>query len=231
MARGTSLSALRDMLRAEIGASSNVAMGVNTQDQYDHVLRRTQARLWADHDWSFGFIERDEQLLKDQRYYAFDPDIDFDRISRASVKFGDIWYPMQAGISPEHYNVFDSDAGEASTPAMRWQHYEGNQFEVWPIPSEDGQSLRFRAIKQLPPLLAPADTAVLDDNLIVLFAAAELLGRSKAADAPAKLAQATSHFNKLKGNSNKNDRFIFGGGMGTGERYRNIGGRFVRDDL
>lgn len=230
MARGTSLSALRDMLRAEIGASSNVAMGVNTQDQYDHVLRRTQARLWADHDWSFGFIERDEPLLKNERYYAFDNDIDYDRISMASVRWGDIWRPMQAGITPELFNTFDSDAGETSTPAMRWQHYEGNQFEVWPVPSENGQILRFRAIKKLPPLLSPADTAVLDDNLIVLFAAAELLGRSKAADAPAKLSQATSHYNKLKGNSNKDDRFIFGGGIGSGETFRNIGGRFVRDD-
>lgn len=230
MARGTSLSALRDMLRAEIGASSNVAMGVNTVEQYDHILRRTQARLWADHDWPFGFIERDEPLLKDERYYTFDPDIDYDRISHASVKFGDVWYPMKAGISPEHYNTFDSDDGESSTPAMRWQHYEGNQFEVWPIPSEPGQMLRFRAIKRLPQLLTPSDTAVLDDNLIVLFAAAELLGRSKAADAPAKLSQATSHYNKLKGNANKNDRFIFGGGLGDGETFRNIGGRFVRDD-
>ena len=119
MARGTSLSALRDMLRAEIGASSNVAMGVNTQDQYDHLLRRTQARLWADHDWSFGFVERDESLLKDERYYAFDSDVDYDRISKASVKFGDIWYPMEYGITPDNYNSFDSDAGDTSAPAMR----------------------------------------------------------------------------------------------------------------
>lgn len=230
MARGTSLSALRDMLRAEIGASSNVAMGVNTQDQYDHLLRRTQARLWADHDWSFGFVERDESLLKDERYYAFDLDVDYDRISKASVKFGDIWYPMEYGITPDNYNSFDSDAGDTSAPAMRWQHYEGNQFEVWPIPSENGQKLRFRAIKKLPVLLSPSDVAILDDNLIVLFAAAELLGRSKATDAGAKLSQATSHYNKLKGNSNKSDRFIFGGGASQGETFRNIGGRFVRDD-
>lgn len=230
MARGTSLSALRDMLRAEIGASSNVAMGVNTQDQYDHLLRRTQARLWADHDWSFGFVERDESLLKDERYYAFDSDVDYDRISKASVKFGDIWYPMEYGITPDNYNSFDSDAGDTSAPAMRWQHYEGNQFEVWPIPSENGQKLRFRAIKKLPVLLSPSDVAILDDNLIVLFAAAELLGRSKATDAGAKLSQATSHYNKLKGNSNKSDRFIFGGGASQGETFRNIGGRFVRDD-
>jgi hypothetical protein len=230
MARGTTLSALRDMLRAEIGASSNVAMGINTQDQYDHVLRRTQARLWADHDWPFGFIERDEALQKDERYYAFDNDIDYDRISVANVRFGDIWYPMEYGITPEHFNSFNSDNGDTSAPAMRWQHYEGNQFEVWPIPSENGQSLRFRAIKKLPVLLSPSDVAVLDDNLIVLFAAAELLARSKAADAPAKLAQATSHYNKLRGNSNKSDRFIFGGGVHTGDNLRNIGGRFVRDD-
>jgi hypothetical protein len=231
MARGTSLSALRDMLRAEIGASSNVAMGVNTVEQYDHLLRRTQARLWADHDWTFGFIERDEPLIDGERYYAFDNEIDYDRISKASVKYGDIWYPMEYGITPDNYNSFDSDDGEASMPAMRWQHYEGNQFEVWPIPSDDGQSLRFRAIKKLPVLLSPSDVAILDDNLIVLFAAAELLGRSKATDAGAKLSQATSHYNKLKGNSNKSDRFIFGGGTSRGETLRNIGGRFIRDDL
>lgn len=231
MARGTQLSALVDALRAEIGASTNVAMGVNMLPALKQTLNRVQQQLWESFDWSFGFIERDEPLLNGQRYYTFDNDIDFGRISTAHVRYSSSWRPLEYGIGPEQYNSSDPSEGEKEDPPTRWRHYEGNQFEVWPIPSEDGQSLRFRAIKKLPPLLSPSDTAVLDDNLIVLFAAAELLGRSKAADAPAKLAQATSHFNKLKGNSNKNDRFIFGGGLGTGERYRNIGGRFVRDDL
>ena len=67
MARGTSLLALRDQLKAEIGASSNVAMGVNTIEQLDNLLRRTQQRLWNDFDWTFALIERDEQLLNGTR--------------------------------------------------------------------------------------------------------------------------------------------------------------------
>lgn len=229
MARGTSLSALRDMLRAEIGASSNVAMGVNTQDQYDHLLRRTQDRLWNDFAWPFGYIERDEQLQNGERYYAFDPDVDFTRIVKAEVKYDGKWTDIAYGIGGDEYNQYDSDENEMSEPAMRWSHHEGNQFEVWPVPNTSNQIIRFKAIKKLPPLISPADTAVLDDNLIVLFAAAELLGRAKATDAQAKLSQATAHYNALKGNAQKNDRFIFGGGLPTGERIRYVGGRAVRE--
>lgn len=229
MARGTSLSALRDMLRAEVGASSNVALGVNTQDQFDHLLRRTQDRLWNDFAWPFGYIQRDEQMEADGRYYAFDADIDFARIVSAEVKYDGIWTPLEYGISRNEYNQFDSDDGETNEPALRWNHYEGNQFEIWPVPSTANQVVRFKAVKKLPPLISPADTAVLDDNLIVLFAAAEVLARSKAADAQAKLAQATAHYNSLKGNAQKNDRFIFGGGASSGERIRYVGGRAVRE--
>jgi len=230
MARGTSLSQLRDMLRAELGVSSNLGMGVNTADQYDHILARQQQRLWEDFDWPFGFIERDEQLQNDGRYYTFDNDIDHNRIVSAHVKYGDIWHPLEYGICPDHYNEFDSDENETSEPALRWRHYEGNQFEVWPVPSTSDQILRFRAVKKLPPLFENSHTAVLDDNLIVLFAAAELLARTKADDAPPKLAQATQLYNKLKGNGMKDNRFIYGGGISTGERIRYIGGRAVRYD-
>lgn len=218
------------MLRAEIGASSNLSMGVNVASQFDHLLARQQQRLWEDFDWPFGFIERDEQLQNDGRYYTFDNDIDHSRIVCAHVKYGDIWHPLEYGINPDHYNEFDSDEGETSEPALRWQHYEGNQFEVWPVPKTADQTLRFRAIKKLPPLTDAGHTAVLDDNLIVMFAASEYLARAKAADAPAKLAQATQHYNKLKGNSLKSDKFIYGGGISTGERIRYIGGRAVRYD-
>lgn len=230
MARGTTLLELREMLRAEIGASSNVAMGVNTTNQYDHVLRRTQDRLWADHNWDFGYIQRDETLIQGERYYAFDADIDFDRIVSAHVKWDNKWQPVNYGISTAEYNAHDSDLGEVNDPVTRWRHHEDNQFEVWPVPASNGSVLRFEAIKKLTPLISPSDVAVLDDNLIVLFAAAELLARSKAADAPAKLAQAQALFNKLKGNALKGDRFIYGGAISRGDRLRYIGGRAVRDD-
>lgn len=223
------LTELREMLRAEIGASSSVAMGVNTANQHDHILRRTQDRLWSDHNWDFGSITRDETLIAGQRYYAFDNEVDFDRIVSAHVKWGDIWHPLEYGIGTEHFNAHDSDEGEQMDPVLRWDHHEDNQFEVWPVPAST-YVLRFKSYRKLPPLISPSDTAYLDDNLIVLFAASELLARSGAKDAQLKLAAAQAMFNKLKGNSLKGDRFVFGGGVSKGERIRYIGGRAVRDD-
>ena len=156
MARNTSLLSLRDQLRAEIGASPSVAMGVNTVEQFDQLLRRTQERLWQDFDWSFGVIDRDEPLLAGQRYYTFDPDIDFDRICCAHVKYSDIWHPITYGIGTNELNNHDSDQGEATEPALRWRHYEGNQFEIWPVPTRitrSSASARFASCPRLSPLL------------------------------------------------------------------------------
>lgn len=230
MARGTSLLELRAMLRSEIGASPNVAMGVNTINQMDQTLRRTQERLWSDFDWDFGYIERDEQLFNNQKYYTFDPEIDYDRIVTTHVSFSEIWHPVDYGIGPNEYNQFDSARGQRTEPVLRWRHYEGNQFEVWPVPTTNNQKLRFKAVKKLGPLIADNDVATLDDNLIVLYAAAEFLTRAKAEDAQAKLASAVAHYNRLKGMGMKRDRFIYGGGIDRNERLRIVGGRFVRDD-
>lgn len=229
MARGTQLSQLRDMLRAEIGASSNVGMGVNAQSQYDHVLNRVQAWLWADFDWPFAYIDRDEPLAAGQRYYAFDQDVDFDRIKEARVKYGATWHKVEYGISEEHYNAHDSEIGAQVEPVMRWNHHENNQFEVWPVPSGNDQVLRFHAVRKLPLMINGSDVALLDDNLIVMFAAAELLARSGSKDADAKGSLARSHYNKLKGNASKADRFVFGGEVSTPDAriVRYVGGRPV----
>jgi hypothetical protein len=230
MAKGTTLLELRAMLRSEIGASPNPSMGVNTLDQYDHILRRTQERLWADFEWPFAYIERDEQLFPNQKYYTFDDEIDFDRIVCTHVQYSSIWHPVDYGIGVHEYNQMDADRGQKMEPVLRWRHYEGNQFEVWPVPTTNNQILRFKAVKKLAPLIAASDRCVLDDNLIVMFSAAEILTRSKAEDAQAKLALANSHYNKLKGSGIKNDRFIYGGGTSHNDRLRIVGGRFVRDD-
>ena len=228
MARGTSLLNLRAMFRAEIGAASSVAMGVNTENQFDHLLRRTQDILWAEHDWEFGQIERDEPLLAGERYYAFDNDIDFQRIIKCEVKHDGKWRPVEYGIGTEQYNSLDSEAGEVSSPVDRWKHHENDMFEVWPVPDYTGMSLRFTSYRKLPPLIAPSDTAILDDNLIVLRAAAEYLARTGSKDAQAKLAQATIHFNRLKGQAAKIDGANFGG-FPSGPGLRWIGNRAVRE--
>ena len=59
----------------------------------------------------------------------------------------------------------------------------------------------------------------MDDNLFVLFAAAEVLARSKSEDAQYKLQAANQYFNKLKGNSMKSSMIIMGGGLPTERQW------------
>ena len=213
MARGTQLSALVDALRAEIGASTNVAMGVNSLPALKQILNRTQSWLWEKFDWPFAYIERDEQMVNGSRYYGFDPEIDFGRITEAHVKYSDSWRKLDYGIGTEQYNSSDFADGDKEDPPTRWRHYEGNQFEVWPTPSSNECVVRFKAIKKLPKMVNDSDVALLDDNLIVLFAAAEMLARAKSDDAQGKMSAANELFTKLKGSGIKNDVFVMGGGM------------------
>jgi hypothetical protein len=227
MARGTQLSSLVDALRAEIGASTNVAMGVNTLPNLKQLLNRVQQQLWESFDWPFAFVERDEQMVANQRYYTFDSDIDFGRIVSAHVKYSSSWRPMLYGIGVDQYNSSDPSEGDKQDPPTNWRHYEGNQFEVWPMPSSDECVIRFKAIKKCPKLVNDSDVALLDDNLIVLFAAAELLAKAKSEDAQAKLQVAQQLHQKLKGQGIKNDVFTLGGGMDTSGTWQLNGARIT----
>ena len=211
MARGTQLSALVDALRAEIGASTNVAMGVNSLPALKQTINRTQQFLWESFDWPFAFIERDEPLLNGQRYYTFDNEIDFGRIVSTHVRYSSSWRPMIYGIGPDQYNSSDPADGDKQDPPTNWRHYEGNQFEVWPMPDSDECVVRFKAIRKCPQLVNDSDVALLDDNLIVLHAAAELLARAKSDDASAKADIAKQMLQKLKGSGIKTDVFTLGG--------------------
>jgi hypothetical protein len=73
------------------------------------------------------------------------------------------------------------------------------QFRVWPTPQSGGW-LRFKGNAMLQPLTANSDRSSLDATTIILFAAAELLARAKAEDAPSKQQKAQRHLQKLLGN-------------------------------
>ena len=72
-------------------------------------------------------------------------------------------------------------------------------------------TLRLRGVKTLSALVALDDTADLDDQLVVLFSAAELLARQKSGDAQLKLAQANAHFQRLKARLSKTDPIVLSG--------------------
>ena len=222
MARGTTLGILINDLRSEIGHSLEPNLGRSTRDVLINVIQRNQRRLWDDYAWPFLRVMRDLNIQKSQRYYDLPNDMVFERIERVEFKHGDYWEKMEYGIGADQYNQYDSDRGIESAPIQRYDTAENDQIEVWPVPSENSTAsnkngmVRIHGIKNLGGLINDSDKADLDDQLIVLYSAAEMLARQKQADAQNKLAQAQAHYNRLKARLAKTETFVIGGGEPEG---------------
>ena len=218
MARNTTLQVLLDDLRAEAGHSLSANLGQATEAMMLKLLNRVQRRLWEDFSWPFLHTKKDIVMQAGQRYYNVPEGLTLERIESAKFKWGNRWDRMKYGIDPSHYNQYDSDRDTRSWPVMRYEAYGdvAGQIEVWPVPANNGDSstgdglVRLEGVKNLSPLSAKTDTADLDDQLIVLFAAAELLTRQKSADAQLKMAQAQAHYLRVKGRLSKGEPIVFG---------------------
>jgi hypothetical protein len=203
------LDELVTAVRAEIGDSTNMAMGVDALPGIRQMLKRIQETYYEDFDWPHLKIFREEEIYAGQNIYTFNSDVDSRRIFGAWAKNNDSWIPLEFGITPEHYNSSNPENGDSDTLPLRWDYAEENQFEIWPVPNEDTR-IRFRVMKQLAPLAAGSNKCELDSNLLILTAAAELLARAKSEDAQLKLSIATSHYNRLKGRYFKSRMFVNG---------------------
>lgn len=204
MARGTQLGDLITQLKAEAGQSASVALNVDQTARYKQVLKRTQETLYDDYDWPFLRVVTSKSIAAGSRFYDFPTSpysINFERVEEVVVYYNSQPHPVARGIGFENYAQYDPDDNERADPVRAWDvRWTGTkeQIEVWPLPATSS-TLQFRGIRPLRPLVSLTDVADLDDTMIVLFAAAEVLAKSESKDAEAKLAAAQSRYNKLKG--------------------------------
>lgn len=223
MARGITLEQLVTDLRAEIGQSTNSAVSRASVDMLKTTLRRVQERLWLDFTWPHLKVTRDVVMQDNERYYDFPDDLDLTRIDKVEVKFAGRWIDVKFGIGKQELDTFDSDLGIKNDPVRAWDYYNGeqgdtsNQFQVWPIPANNGDDdtkelcVRFHGIKTLRSLVSMADVCDLDGWLLVLYSASEILARLKAPDAPAKLEAANLYYARLKDRYGTAEMFTIGG--------------------
>lgn len=206
MARGTTLAELVTRLRAEAGHSLDPALGKNVLETFKLLLARHQEDLWDAHDWPHLRVQRDIALSAGQRLYDFPTDLRFDRIASTQVKWSGIWRGLDRGVGARQYNIHDSELDERSDPARCWDVRDtgsGEQLEIWPVPGSNADAatgdgtVRLTGTRSLGPLVANADVCEIDDRLIVLYAAAELLSKDTAR-AQLKLRQAGAILDRLK---------------------------------
>ena len=224
MARGTQLLQLVTMLRDETGRANSVAVGVDDVPALKQALRRWQATLYDKHDWDHLRTVFDRiPLQAGQRYYDFPATLNFDRIEDAAFWHSGIAEPADRGVGFNQYTVYDSESDVRADPPLKWDiRHTGTreQIEVWPVPASNNYELQFVGIRKLGDLIENSDTADLDDHMIVLFAASELLPKGSEL-AKTKFALGTDRYNVLVRNAGKtNPTFRMGSGPVTSERGR-----------
>jgi hypothetical protein len=211
--RQTTLVRLLDLYRHECRLSANPAHNAQARDAQVNHIQRTQEWLWDDHNWPFLRVERYIDLQAGQRYYAAPEDLHLQRLSKIELFYDAAFVPLDAGIDAVHYTVYDSDGGETQFPPQRWRIFEDEQIEVWPIPdtnydpaTREGR-LKLTGTKKLSPLVDDNDRADLDDRLIILFCAAEVLASRGEKDAKFKMDQATKRYATLRGQQQPRRKF------------------------
>jgi hypothetical protein len=223
--RGQQLTRLISKLRAELGRSTNISVGVDDAQNLTAILQRTQEMLYEDYDWphlrqTFPAVP----LQAGQRYYDLPAGLNYDRIESAVVRLSGLPVEFKRGIEVVNYASFDSDAGDRASPAQRWDIRwvdTAEQIEVWPIPDGNDSSMQFTGIRNLRRLVDGDDVSDLDDNLIVLFAAADVLAHQESPDAQIKLTMARQHYSRLKGRSTGGrSHFRLGGGCNGPQPFR-----------
>lgn len=233
MSRGRSLSQCVEGLQHECRLSTSTSRGIDNREFLKYVLRRAQELIYEENWWPFLRAEKassKKEMAAGQRYYDFPTGINRDRIQQVWVEVGTgQWVPIDQGVGPDQYNAFNSDGDARADPVERWDYHGTAQFEAWPMPASDGADVWFEAMIPLPAFSVDADLAALDDHIIILRAAAEILAGNNQKDANAKLQQSQDRIRRLLGNSGSNKRVVLGGAMPPGHKTTALRVSYVRD--
>lgn len=232
MARGTTLEELLAMTRAEAGHSRKVSSGVDFEDSIKTGLRRVQEIFYYDYDWPFLQYQPFKNLVAGERYYDMPNNMDFERSEYVVVWYGGEPYELERGIGPAEYAQYNSNNDERAGPPLRWDikyvdSLGSEQIEVWPIPPDNTYQLQFYGFRQLNALVADSDRADLDDQLLALTLAGEMLAKQKSANADDVKAMAKARYDQLKARVKSGGSPVTMGGVGTSARERSLRGQTI----
>lgn len=210
MARGATLSRLVQLTRAEARHNTSANAGLNAMEKIKTTIARTYEDLLRDHDWPHLIERHTVDLSAGQYRYSLPTTVEPERIlsDDAFAYYPALGrrYPIHATeITWHHLNTMDPDlAAGRMDPVQLWMIIPDDMIQVWPCPATTGGQISFRGVRKVPSLVADGDVCQLDDRIVSLFSAAELLGPE---EGQPLLRQAQSLLSALKGSLNKRRSF------------------------
>jgi hypothetical protein len=213
------LSDLVRQVRAEARLSTSSSKGLESEEYLIQIIRRIYETLWDDYDWEQAKLTRtDGEIAVVAGTYLYDLPANayYEGISKVWTQdSGGQWLELNYGIDRTHMNQHDSAADERADPVQRWAaHNAGTktQIEIWPRPVSNGKI----AIegKRKPTTLKDGDSIVdLDDLVLVLLAAAEVMVDSKPKEAQMKSEAASMRLLKMRVRASPKTRWTIGRGQ------------------
>lgn len=215
--RGSTMSSVLERLKAEIGASQT--LGINVDFNYRRILARCQEQLYDDYEWPFMKARFDSASTLNSGDFKvpFSTwNVHPEKITKVEVKYNEQWYPVEYGITTEDINQYDpGDSTQVADPIRKWDFSStAGYMDIWPTVATSGtQKMRVWGARKLAAFAADNDVCDLDDQLIILMAAAELLKRANLPDWEDKEQKFRSRYASIRAELLKTPYVVMGGGV------------------
>ena len=212
-----------EAVRHEARLSSNTSRGVDHLDVIKQKIKRVYYTLAEDYDWQHLELKKETAVSRKilqagQNTYDFPSAVNPLKITKAWVKWGSSWLELDYGIKHSDYSAFDPDADQRSDPITSWAFYGGTGFEVHPVPASNGAAdganeVAFEGQKRVETLTTDSSRLDMDDHLVGLMVAAELLAGNDQEKAAGVLAEAANRrLETLRANLGSKTRYVMGRG-------------------
>lgn len=201
MALRTTFEQLTEMVFDECGSSSATSRNNDNRAYVQRLIKRHYEFLCDDHDWAFLHITNDDAtktLQAGENHYDFPVAMDLKNTLQADTYYGNVWVPLIYGIDMQDYTAMNPETDQRADPQIKWRIYNDRQFEVWPMPASDGNKVRFKGKKLPEALVGDTSCADMDDHLLVLYVASEVVAKKDGKDAQLKIAAAQRRLAQMK---------------------------------
>lgn len=188
MPLGTTFREVIEMVRDECRLSSNTSRGIDHLANIKRVIRRHYRLLADEYDWRHLDItgtDGDKTLQAGESYYDYPAALNPLWIQGVWTQSGGTWIKLEYGITPADFNLLTE-----SDPPLKWAHSSATGFDVWPTPASDGGTVRFIGQRLVTDLTEDTKRLDMDDELVGLLAASDILAANKQSDAELKMKQA-----------------------------------------
>lgn len=189
MRTGITLATLRSEVLIEARVSTTSGQSPQMTDRIKQLLNRFERDYATRLRWKTRTFEDDVTLVADAQFGLLPTGMTFTMVRSVWCAYGSEWLPVTHGIGRVERSIYP-DTVRAS-PIRRWEIQSANplQYEVWPR-SAQAETLMFTGERAAGAMSGDSDTCVLDGDMLVLRAAAEILKPTDMKDAQDKARQA-----------------------------------------